>query len=422
MARVAFYFDDHGFSQLDLSSPCEGNNGVGGTQYCFLMTADALVKHTQHEVVFYHYHENRFPPGVQERIVSTWQEMLELAQQDGCDVFIFKAEGASDMVKALRDTQLKCVAWAHNYLYAKELEELTSSPAIRRVVFVGREQYDRYIDHDVIGKSVFIYNMFDGERFPLRRQPETPAVTYTGSLIHAKGFHLLARVWKDVLREVPEAQLYVIGSGRLYDRSAAVGPLQVASGRYEAEFAGDLMENGRLLPSVHFLGTMGLEKLEIYQRTSVGVMNPSGRTETFGLSAVEMGACGIPVVTKAANGLFDTVLSGRTGYLVRSERQLRQKIVRLLRDRAGSQRMGVEAKAFVTAAFSPQRLVGQWDQLIADVLADAPCAYRRPAAHFTNNVKWARMVIRALRRCGIPFPPLINLECAAAGLLRRKGS
>ena len=58
------------------------------------------------------------------------------------------------------------------------------------------------------------------------------------------------------------------------------------------------------MKSVHFCGNMGIEKLEIYNRTTVGVVNPSARTETFGLSAVEMEACGIPVVTKSGNGFF----------------------------------------------------------------------------------------------------------------------
>ena len=54
------------------------------------------------------------------------------------------------------------------------------------------------------------------------------------------------------------------------------------------------------------MGIMGKEKLNIYKKIlSVGssFTNPSARTETFGLSAAEMEVCGIPIVSKNANGL-----------------------------------------------------------------------------------------------------------------------
>ena len=34
---IGFYFIDKGFTGLELRFPFKGNNGVGGTQYCFLV-------------------------------------------------------------------------------------------------------------------------------------------------------------------------------------------------------------------------------------------------------------------------------------------------------------------------------------------------------------------------------------------------
>lgn len=72
---------------------------------------------------------------------------------------------------------------------------------------------------------------------------------------------------------------------------------------------------GELLPSVHFHGVMGEEKKELIARTSVGVANPSGRTETFGISAIDFSSRGVPVVTIASGGFLDTVENEKTGLL-----------------------------------------------------------------------------------------------------------
>ena len=242
--------------------------------------------------------------------------------QDNIDIIIFKSEGITDLVQNLRSTKLHAIVWAHNYLFSEELLEYCSNTSIDRVVFVGHEMYDRYIDHPIANKATYIYNMYDGRKFVQREFPNVPSVTYTGSLVPAKGFHVLAAAWKEIIQNVPDAQLYVIGNGRLYDRNTELGSYGIAEKSYEDSFMPFLIRSGKVMDSVHFLGTLGLEKVDIYNSTTVGVMNPTGKTETFGLSAVEMAACGIPVVTKRGNGLYDTVIDGRTGYLIRNKKEL----------------------------------------------------------------------------------------------------
>ena len=257
----------------------------------------------------------------------------------------------------------------------------------------------------------YIYNMFDGRLFSYRPMPSVPAVTYTGSLVSAKGFHILANIWPQILKAVPEAQLYVIGNGQIYDRNAKLGSLGIADERYEKVFANAITENGALLPSVHFCGAMGKEKLEIYKKTTVGVMNPSGKTETFGLSAVEMEACGIPVVTKAANGLFDTVIDGKTGYLIRNKNQLRDCVVELLQDKQKNAFYGQQAKAFADETFLPEVLVKQWEQLFVDIKKGQAAEYIKPENHWQNNQKWMRVINRKLHDLKVPTPALIEVEC-----------
>ena len=416
--RIGMYFNDQGFDNLDLSDPCSGNNGIGGTHYCFLMLADALKRYTKHDVFFYHYHENTFPRGVQSRKLDSLAEIQKKVEADHIDILIFRLESTREFMRCFGKILIPCIAWTHNPVHADDLKWFNETNCIKRVVFVGREQYDNHIDHPVIEKSTFIYNMFNGSRFSVREIPHEPAVTYTGSLTASKGFHLLAKVWKGILNKVPEAQLYVIGSGNLYNRNSTLGKLGIASKEYEARFFPYLSADGKLLPSVHFMGTMGSEKLAIYNKTTVGVMNPSGKTETFGLSAVEMEACGIPVVTKATNGLFDTSINEKTGFLVHNERELKDRIVFLLTHLSENNQMGKNAKEFIRR-FEPEVIIKEWDQLFTDIKNGKPAEYIKPTEHFSNNIKWLRVFNRNLQQHHLHTPSIIQMEMAVHRLMLR---
>lgn len=416
--RIGFYFNDLGFENLDLSDPCSGNNGVGGTQYCFLMVADAVLKLSNYdlEVIFYSYHENKLPKGVKNKKISDWKNMIMSAQNDAVDILIYRADANIEMIRALGNTTLKCIAWAHNFLYKKEIDELSRCKNVRRVVFVGKQQYDTYIDHEIIKKSTYIFNMFDSCQFSERPLPEKKTVTYTGNLDRTKGFHLLAFVWKDIVKAVPDAQLYVIGGGKLYDRDLKLGELGVARKEYEDLFAPFLIEDGKVLDSVHFLGVLGKEKNEIYYQTMVGVMNPSGRSETFGLSGLEMAACGIPVVTKGKYGLLDTVVDGETGYLIQNQHELKNAIIKLLTDSSLNKKFGHNAKKFADTHFQPEATGRNWLNLFKDILEEKTAEYLKPSDFMLNDKKWLRVLNRKLHAMHIPTPAVVEVDDAFRNL------
>lgn len=82
-----------------------------------------------------------------------------------------------------------------------KLEELKAAFAN---VFVGRQQYDRYVDHKIILKSTYIYNMYPMEKKQKRKFENQHTVTYIGSLVPEKGFQVLAAAWKKIIAEVPD--------------------------------------------------------------------------------------------------------------------------------------------------------------------------------------------------------------------------
>ena len=120
----------------------------------------------------------------------------------------------------------------------------------------------------------------------------------------------MAKAWPKILEEVPDAELFVIGSGKLYDKKSKLGKWGLADERYESTFMKYLTRGEDLLPGVHLLGTLGGEKYAVLAQTKVGVPNPSGHTETFCISAVEMQMMGARVVSKRCAGYLDTVRNG----------------------------------------------------------------------------------------------------------------
>lgn len=136
----------------------------------------------------------------------------------------------------LDENKVKTVLWGHNYYYSDYCNRIANCNAIKANVFVGRQQYDRYVDHKIILKSTYIYNMYPMEKKQKRKFENQHTVTYIGSLVPEKGFQVLAAAWKKIIAEVPDAQLNVIGSGKLYSRNSKLGKYKIAEEHFENQF------------------------------------------------------------------------------------------------------------------------------------------------------------------------------------------
>ena len=188
----------------------------------------------------------------------------------------------------------------------------------------------------------------------------------------------------------------MIGSAKVYDERSLVGSYGIAEPSYEKLFIPHLTdEQGNILPSVTFHGALGAEKNRIYEITKVGVMNPSSRTETFGLSAVEMSLFGIPVCAGGKNGLLDTVVPGQTGLVSNSSAKLAKNIVTLLKNDQMNLEMGKNGSAYAQR-FAPEKIIQDWKRVIEAVCHDAEPVYHKPENHYCNNLKWLRMLNRSV--------------------------
>lgn len=338
--NIAFYLANASFANVDCKHIECGNPGIGGTEYMIQAVAYFLNK------LFGHHHKiilgaqctDNTPEGV--KAISAYNAADMIRKSDiEFDYIVIKNELSvyPDIISAIGEKKTKIVAWSHNFVKRKDNTALANLEKIVRIVNVSEEQLQMYRDHRAFLKSSYIYNGMPTEIWknefssllPYLSRPKE--VTYVGSLVDYKGFHILAHAWKSVLKAVPDAHLNVIGSGKLYDRSSKLGRYGIAEEHYENKFMQYLTdEKGEILPSVKFWGVLGTEKNDVLKRTRVGVPNPSGVSETFCITALEMQAMGCLVTTMDFGGFRNTVYE-KTGVLYKKTDELADNIIKLLR-------------------------------------------------------------------------------------------
>ncbi len=191
-----------------------------------------------------------------------------------------------------------------------ELDVMTCSDAVMTSSTVEASQINsRYgIDRsrlEVVAPGVDHAFFSPGHRPSARRAlglPGGPMLLFVGRIQPLKGVDVAVDCLA-VLRRFPEAFLVVVGGP-----SGRQGEAEVARVR-------DLVRELGLTGRVRFVDPQPHEMLSTYYRAADVCLVPS-RSESFGLVALEAGACGTPVVAADVGGLRTLVDDARTGFLV----------------------------------------------------------------------------------------------------------
>lgn len=418
--KVAFYFDNSRISQVDCRDIESGNPGIGGTEYLFLLISTLLTKSNNDiDITVFNTSKGCVPECLEVQIFNSINDAYVYADSNDYDYFVFRPQFGESFEKELKSSyfhgKTKLIPWCHNFLTYKQLSLYSKSDMIARIICVGREQMDLYMDLPAYKKSDYIYNCFDIDEDTIAAvrnnsfSERKNIVTYIGSIVPAKGFHILAKAWPEIEKSVPDAQLYVIGSGQLYDRDAVMGSFNIAENTYESMFMRYLTNGEKIKDNVHFMGIMGKEKESILLKTKVGVPNPSGNTETFGLTALEFQSNGAKVITKKCTGYMDTVFNGN---LYSDEKNIAKLIINALNSK------DLDYESFVKkndALFSKDMVIKQWEKLFKDgyVLEPADRSFSKlPNKEF--RLKWLKYIlhkissIASLEGCIPPVDRCVN--------------
>ena len=170
-------------------------------------------------------------------------------------------------------------------------------------------------------------------RAALGDSESTPVVVFVGSLTPEKRPDRLARVFAGVVKQLPEARLWVVGDGPL-----------------RAEFE-QLVDDLGITGSVSLIGTSDevgsfLGAADVLALTS----------DTEGLPGVilEAACLGVPAVATDVGGVSDAVTTGKTGILVDpdDEAAFTTQLSQLLADRTTSVGLGSTASARFRTTFA----------------------------------------------------------------------
>lgn len=419
--KISIYLGPGKGNVVCASNVDKGNPGVGGTQYCMLELAHYLNVNTDYQVTLIAKRCYLVEEGISFILLKDETTICDVVQLINPDILIMSQFCDKSLEKDIAKVNCKVIIWSHNYIYADFCKFISKTDSIKANVFVGKQQYDRYIDDDVVSKSTYIYNMFLDNTPSVDRENDGKTVVYMGALVEGKGFAELCSIWPSIIQEIPNARLLVLGSGGLY-ASNQLGRYGIASHTYENKFIKYITdESGKIIPSVEFLGVVGDGKTDIFRKASVGVVNPTARTETFCMGVVEMAEAKLPVVTIGKNGYFDTVVDGETGFLGNSLDEVRKYIVNLLRDSSKNIYLGDNAKRRISK-FSPRIIGPQWVDLLEAVHNGTYIPnYKKPSKPMTNNYKWIRASLRFLRftLCFRFVPSLIEIESFGVKLISR---
>ncbi len=179
---------------------------------------------------------------------------------------------------------------------------------------------------------------------------DRPAAIFLGRLTERKGLQLLLSAFTLVVREIPEARLWIIGpdEGLLHQLRA------------QARGAG-------IQEQVLFTGLLtGNDRLQALQAADVFVLPATG--EGFPLAALEALACGVPVVlTEGCN--FPEAAAGGAGLVVASAAgPLAEALGRLLQDAPLRARMAERGRELVASSYTWPHVARLIDKVYASVL------------------------------------------------------
>jgi N-acetyl-alpha-D-glucosaminyl L-malate synthase BshA len=210
-------------------------------------------------------------------------------------------------------------------------------------------------EFQVRGPIEVVPNFVDLDQYPLER-PDHSAFAGPGQkvLLHVSNFRPVKRVldvvriFERVSREV-DAVLVLVGEGPERSSAQALGRRLGIQDR------------------LRFLGTR--QAIEEIMGMADVLLLPS-ELESFGLSALEAMAAGVPVVGSDAGGLPEVVRHTETGFLlpVGDVEGMAARTLEILKDEERRREMGQAGRRRAESLFAAERVVSQYERVYERVL------------------------------------------------------
>jgi phosphatidylinositol alpha-1,6-mannosyltransferase len=190
-----------------------------------------------------------------------------------------------------------------------------------------------------------------------------PRALFLGGLKPRKNLDFLLDVWREVVRQAPEAVLLIVGSG----------PCEEALRRHAAALS--------IAGSVSFSGRVAeIDKVRFYNLADVFVSVSS--LEGFGFTVAEAMSCGLPVVVSASGALPELVGDEPGGAICRLDEPhaFVNALIGLLSSSERRRQGGHLNRRRIDTAFRWDRAATQVQEIYSDLVARRQAAHRPSAA------------------------------------------
>jgi glycosyltransferase involved in cell wall biosynthesis len=277
---------------------------------------------------------------------------------------LFTVAGPDLMFTVFRQHNLVVSAWGSDVVYPHPCREPFRSWAIKKFLFrqaaavLATSEYQSRVTQQYCPKDLKVVSTPFGVDLDLFKRDHTVhkpqgvlTLGFVKRLEENYGPHILIEAFRLVQQKHKHTRLLVIGEGlmrkQLEEQLKQMGLLD------KAVFAG-WIENHRL---PEYLNQMDIFVMPTFQ-------------ETFGVAALEAQAVQVPVVASDIEGIREVVLHGKTGYLAHpgDPAQFADRIIKLIKDPQGRQRMGMEGRKFVSERYEWQQCVDRVERVYLSLL------------------------------------------------------
>jgi len=263
--------------------------------------------------------------------------------------------GAPKLITTLHGTDITLVGQDRSFYEITKFAIEQSQGVTAVSEFLSRMTHDEF---EVSKPIEVIPNFVDLSTYSRVRSSDGPRPSFVPEghkvLLHISNFRPVKRVvdvvriLERVVREVP-AVLLMVGEGP--ERASAQA----------------LAKRLGLQDKVRFLGRH--DRIEELTKIADVFLLPS-ELESFGLSALEAMACGVPVIGSDAGGLPEVVHHTETGYLlpVGDIEGMASRAIEILKDREHWMEMSQASRRRAAALFGAERVVSHYERYYEAVL------------------------------------------------------
>lgn len=288
------------------------NPGVGGTPFTIINVAILLsincpnwkiilVNSSKVEIL------EKTATNFEQMIFDTPSDFLNYLSEENSGVVIATVSFLSNIdLNLLKKQENRLICWSH-HPFNRKLETIVKEVPVEGIVCVGIYQY---FSNKTVNIPIYhIQNIFVIPQVAKKTafiDKKQINIVHLGALYPAKGFLEIAKSWYELKKQFPNIKLHVIGSSETYGKQAGSKLIPTS-----AEYANQILKfipeadinNGEVI----FYGNLGEEKFDVIQQCDFAILNPTGRSEAFPASPLEVMTCGLPVIASDDYGMSDSM-------------------------------------------------------------------------------------------------------------------